>query len=90
MTAHLEPLSKNDKNYNGSRYIVLVNWDSCKSTYETLNIIVADDPVTCVIYGMKNNLLHKKGWKRACKKTEETQMTSQSSKASIIPFSKSL
>ena len=40
-----------------------MNWESGESTYEALNNIAADDPVTCAIYGMKNNLLEEEGWR---------------------------
>ena len=55
---HQGPLSKGDGCYKGSRFNVLVNWESGKSTYEPLDFIGKDDPVTCAIYGKKNNLLN--------------------------------
>ena len=64
ITGHQGPLSKSDKAYNGSRYNVLVNWETGESTYEPLCIIAADDPVSCVIYVKENNLLEEEGWKR--------------------------
>ena len=64
ITGHQGPLSRSDKNYKGCRYNVLVNWESGESTYEPLNIIAADDPVTCAIYAKKHNLLEQEGWKR--------------------------
>ena len=64
ITAHQGPLSAGDKSYKGSRWNVLVNWETGESTYEPLNLIAADDPVTCAIYAKENNLLEKEGWKR--------------------------
>ena len=64
ITGHQGPLSKSDPEYKGSRFNVLVNWDSGESTYEPLDLIARDDPVTCALYGKKNNLLEKTGWKR--------------------------
>ena len=64
ITDHQGPLSKSDKAYNGSRYNVLVNWETGESTYEPLHIIAADDPVSCAIYAKENNLLEEEGWKR--------------------------
>ena len=61
---HQGPLSKGDKSYKGSRFNVLVSWEAGEATYEPLNIIAADDPVSCAIYAMKNNLLEEEGWKR--------------------------
>ena len=64
ITGHQGPLSKSDSAYKGSRYNVLVNWETGESTYEPLHIIAADDPVSCAIYAKKNDLLDKEGWKR--------------------------
>ena len=64
ITAHQGPLSAGDKSYMGSRWNVLVNWETGESTYEPLHIIAADDPVTCAIYAKENNLLEEEGWKR--------------------------
>ena len=35
-----------------------------EKTYEPLDIIAEDDPVTCAIYARDNDLLEKPGWKR--------------------------
>ena len=61
---HQGPLSRGDKDYKGCRYNVLVNWDSGESTYEPLNVIAHDDPVSCALYAKDNNLLEEDGWKR--------------------------
>ena len=57
-------MSKGHPDYKGCRYNVLVNWENGENTYEPLNIIAADDPVSCAIYAKENNLLEKEGWKR--------------------------
>lgn len=64
ITSHQGPLSKSDKAYNGSRYNVIVNWETLESTYEPLHIIDADDLVSCAIYAKENNLLDQEGWRR--------------------------
>ena len=64
ITGHQGPLSKSDPAYKGSRFNVLVNWETGESTYEPLHIVAADDPVTCAIYGKENNLLDQEGWRR--------------------------
>ena len=64
ITGHQGPLSKVDIAYRGSRYNVLVNWETGESMYEPLHIITADDPVSCVIYVKEHNLLEQEGWKR--------------------------
>ena len=43
---------------------MLVEWESGESTYEPLDLIASDDPVTCAEYALKNNLLDQTGWKR--------------------------
>ena len=48
----------------GSRYNVLINWELGEPSYEPLDIIAKDDPVTCAIYAKNNNLLNEIGWKR--------------------------
>ena len=64
MTGHQGPLLKGDENYKGSRFNVLLNWDSGESTYEPLDLIGKDDSITCAQYGKKHNLLNIPGWIR--------------------------
>ena len=66
ITAHQGPLSQSDPAYKGSRYNVLVNWETGESTFEPLSTIAADDPVTCAIYAKENGLLEEDGWKQFC------------------------
>ena len=61
---HKGPLSKADQDYKGSLYNVLVNWETGESTYEPLDLIASEDPVTCAIYAKDKNLLNEPGWKR--------------------------
>ena len=58
ITNHTEPLKKNDPNYNGCLYNVMVGWETGEITEEPLSIIAQDDPVTCAAYAKKHNLLH--------------------------------
>ena len=64
ITAHQGPLSHKDNDYKGSKYNVLVEWEDGQCTYEPLEIIAADDPITCAVYAKKHNLLDEPGWKR--------------------------
>ena len=64
ISAHQGPLRTSDKDYKGSTYNVLVEWETGETTYEPLDLIASDDPVTCAEYAMKNNLLDTPGWKR--------------------------
>ena len=43
---HQGPLKKGDPTYNGSKFNVLVEWETGESTYEPLDVIAANDPVT--------------------------------------------
>ena len=50
ITAHQGPLRTSDKDYKGSTYNVLVEWETGETTYEPLDLIGSDDPVTCAEY----------------------------------------
>jgi hypothetical protein len=55
----------NLKDYDkGSMYHVLVAWETGEKTYEPLNLIARDDPITCAEYALKHNLLDEPGWIR--------------------------
>jgi hypothetical protein len=54
----------NRKDCKGSKSNVLVPWETGESTYEPLNLIGSDDPITCAEYALKHNLLDEPGWKR--------------------------
>jgi hypothetical protein len=65
ISGHEGPLTKNkDKNYNGSSYNVMIEWENGEVTTEPLDVIAGDDPITCAIYARENDLLDKPGWKR--------------------------
>ncbi len=57
-------MNSSGSRFKGSRYNVLVEGETGESTYEPLDNIAADDPVTCAIYAKKMNLLDEPGWKR--------------------------
>jgi hypothetical protein len=50
--------------YKGSTTNVLVAWETGESTYEPLDLIASDYPITCVKYALKHNLLDEPGCKR--------------------------
>jgi hypothetical protein len=54
ITAHQGPITQNDKNWNGSRYNVMIEWENGEITSEPVSTIAADDPVTCAIYAKTN------------------------------------
>ena len=64
ITGHQGPLSPQDENYKGSKYNVMVEWETWEITDKPLSLIAADDPVTCAEYAKKHDLLHLDGWKR--------------------------
>ena len=64
ITGHQGPLSPQDENYKGSKYNVMVEWETGEITDEPLSLIAADDRVTCAEYAKKHDLLHIDGWKR--------------------------
>lgn len=64
ISAHQGPLSPSHPAYNGSKYNVLVNWETGESTFEPLATIAADDPITCAIYAKENDLLELDGWRQ--------------------------
>ena len=64
ITGHQRPLSPQDENYKGSKYNVMVEWETGEITDEPLSLVAADDPVTCAEYAKKHDLVHLDGWKR--------------------------
>ena len=63
IVGHEGPLSRDDPNYKGSLYNVMMEWEQSEVTREPLSIVAADDPVTCAIYAKENGLLELDGWK---------------------------
>jgi hypothetical protein len=63
ITAHQGPLRSSDKGYKGSQYNVLVEWETGETTYEPLDSIASDDPVTCAQYAKQHGLLDTEGWR---------------------------
>jgi hypothetical protein len=57
-------LRHSDHSYNGSRWNVMIEWETRMVTAEPLSKIVANDPVTCAIYDQDKDLLDEPGWKR--------------------------
>lgn len=64
IVSHQGPLRPEHPDYKGSMYNVMVEWETGEVTSEPLQIIAADDPVTCAIYAKDNGLLDKPGWKK--------------------------
>ena len=60
---HQGPLKPELHDYKSSSYNVRIEWENGEITDEPLAIIVADDPITCMIYAKDHDLLDKPGWK---------------------------
>ena len=63
IVAHQGLLESTDPNHKGSKYNVMVEWESGEVTYEPLTLISKDDPITCAVYAKKHDLLDTTGWK---------------------------
>jgi hypothetical protein len=61
---HKGPLHHRHKDWNGSSYNVLVEWDDGSETWEPLSQVAKDDPISTARYARENNLLNTPGWKR--------------------------
>ena len=57
IVAHQGPLESTDPDHKGSKYNVMVEWESGEVTYEPLALISKDDPITCAVYAKKHDLL---------------------------------
>ena len=63
IVAHQGPLESTDPDHKGSKYNVMVEWESGEVTYEPLTLISKNDPITCAVYAKKHDLLDTTGWK---------------------------
>ncbi|MGL5078847.1 MAG: reverse transcriptase domain-containing protein, partial [Waterburya sp.] len=61
---HEGPITSKHPNYKGSKFNLLIQWDTGEETYEPMDIIAEDDPVSIAKYGEENDLLDQPGWKR--------------------------
>jgi hypothetical protein len=64
IVGHQGPLLRHNKDYNGSRFNLLVEWENGEIMTEPLSVIATDDPVTCAVYAREHELLDVEGWKR--------------------------
>ena len=69
---HQGPLKTNHPDYKGSMYNVLVKWEDGSTTYEPLQLMIEDDPISLALYARKNNLLKTPGWKRLSHIAQDT------------------
>jgi hypothetical protein len=64
ITAHQGPLCSSNKDYKGSQYKVLVEWETGETMYEPLDLIASYDHVTCAQDAKQHGLFDTEGWKR--------------------------
>ena len=69
---HEGPLKPTDDGYKGCKWNVLVKCSTGEETWEPLNIIAQDTPVTCASYAKRHDLLNTPGWKQF--KSHDLQM----------------
>ena len=62
IVAHQGPLESIDPDQKGSKYNVMVEWESGEVTYEPLTLISKEDPINCAVYAKKHDLLDTTGW----------------------------
>jgi hypothetical protein len=75
ITAHQGPLWTSDKDSKGSTFKVLVEWETGETTYEPLDLVAQEDPVTCADYAKQNNPLDTAGLKRfRCNANSDTKI----------------
>jgi hypothetical protein len=60
---HQGPLLWHDKDYNGSRFNLLVELENGEIMTEPLLVIAAENPGTCAVYAREHDLLDVEGWK---------------------------
>ena len=63
IVAHQGPLESTDPDHKGSKYNVMVEWESGEVTYEPLTLISKDDPIICAVYAKIHDLLDTTGWR---------------------------
>jgi hypothetical protein len=87
IVGHEGPLHQGMPSYKGSSFNVLVAWEDGSQTFEPLDQIAKDDPVTCAIYAEEKGLLEQSGWrrfKRIASRTKKFQRMINQSKLKSI------
>ena len=64
IVGHQGPLKSHHRDYKGSIYNVLIEWEDGSVTQEPLSMLAAEDPVACATYAKDKDLLEKEGWKQ--------------------------
>ena len=62
--SHQGPIDENHPNWMGSKYNLLIHWETGEKTYQPLTEFAKDAPAECALYARDNKLLDTQGWKR--------------------------
>ena len=62
IVAHQGPLESIEPDQKGSKYNVMVEWESGEVTYEPLTLISKEDPINWAVYAKKHDLQDTTGW----------------------------
>ena len=84
IVAHQGPLESTDPDQKGSKYNVMVEWESGEVTHEPLTLISKDDPITCAVYAKKHDLLDTTGWKHLKRYAKTSKRLTRAVKQSRI------
>ena len=82
--AHQGPLESIDPDQKGSKYNVMVEWESGEVTYEPLTLISKEDPINCAVYAKKHDLLDTTGWKHPKRHAKTSKRLIRAVKQSCI------
>ena len=63
ITAHEGPLRSDSPRHKGSSYNVRIRWSDGSETWEPINLVAKDDPVSLAHYAKEHDLLETPGWK---------------------------
>ena len=75
ITAHEGLINQGHPSYKGSRYNLMIEWETGEIASEPLKIVAADGPVICAIYGKNKNFLEKEGRKKWNQLQKDTRLS---------------
>ena len=74
IVAHQGPLESIDPDQKGSKYNVMVEWESGEVTYEPLTLISKEDPINCAVYAKRHNKMEPKISKRLIRAVKQSRI----------------
>jgi len=77
ISGHQGPLEKKDKYWKGSKYNLLVNWETGESTFEPMTILEKDNADLVAQDGLEHGLLNEVGWKHLKRKAKNKKVLDQ-------------